>query len=403
MSPLQHLTPRFVFRVARIVIPVLLLAVTAVLFIWELHIELTPYPREWIQREIIPVKPLHGCFDNPSPEYNVSERLYGTRHTEVQAGFSMRLGMDCYDFAGTIRPPIELDATRPRTTFHTYWRTDLAVFGERQEWMLKSFLATQPVEHSRLVMWSNGDLSVNPTLQRYVDRYPGVFELRVADLDKMARGTALEGSKFLSMNDKRAWLDGDIVRLLAIWNEGGAWVDMDTLWTRDFTPLLEHEFVTQWDCYDKVYQTLNGAVMHFHKHSPYLCEAFHIIETSDAPRPGSTDWGALLYLKLWRRLVAAGVSPFKVLPFCFTDGRSCRLDNRLPDPFISDPKSGGWTGGLTRAEGGGLDERLKNVFAVHLHNQWEKEFPKGGWVRRLLLDRYEEALKRLGLKIDDEA
>jgi hypothetical protein len=24
---------------------------------------------------------------------------------------------------------------------------------------------------------------------------------------------------------------------------------MDTLLTRDLTPLLEHEFVTQWDCY----------------------------------------------------------------------------------------------------------------------------------------------------------
>jgi len=30
---------------------------------------------------------------------------------------------------------------------------------------------------------------------------------------------------------------------------------------------------------------------------------------------------------------------------------------------------------------------------VHLHNQWEKAFPKGGWVERLLLARYEEKLK----------
>ena len=136
--------------------------------------------------------------------------------------------------------------------------------------------------------------------------------------------------------------------------------------------------------------------MHFHKHSPYLCEAFHIIETSDPPRPSSTDWGSLLYLKLWRRLVAAGLPPFKILPFCFTDGRSCRLDNRLPDPFVADPKGEGWTGGLSRKAGGGLDERLHKVFAVHLHNQWEKDFPKGGWVRRLLLDRYEDTLMALG-------
>ena len=140
---------------------------------------------------------------------------------------------------------------------------------------------------------------------------------------------------------------------------------------------------------------LNGALMHFRQHSPYLCEAFHIMATSAPPRPGTTDWGATLYLKLWRRLVASAVPPFAVLPFCFADARSCRLDNRLPDPFEPDPRDGKWTGGMGREEGGGLDNALHKVFSVHLHNQWEKPFPKGGWVDRLLLRRYEE---RIGKK-----
>ena len=133
--------------------------------------------------------------------------------------------------------------------------------------------------------------------------------------------------------------------------------------------------------------------MHFHKHSPYLCEAFHIMATSSPPHPGSTDWGALLYLKLWRRLLAAHIPPFKILPFCFSDARACRLDNRLPDPFEPDRSSGKWTMGLGLEAGGALDETLGKVFSVHLHNQWEKAFPKGGWVERLLLARYEERLK----------
>lgn len=116
--------------------------------------------------------------------------------------------------------------------------------------------------------------------------------------------------------------------------------------------------------------------------------------TSPPPRPGTTDWGALLYFKLWRRLIFAEVPAFKVLPFCFTDGRSCRLDNRLPDPFQPDHKSGKWTFGLGLEEGGGLDEVLQNkTFSVHLHDQWEKAYPKGGWVERLLLRRYDEKLK----------
>jgi len=245
-------------------------------------------------------------------------------------------------------------------------------------------------------MWSNGDLSGNALLASYVARYPDAFELRVADVHELSKGTPLESSPLLSSSDKKAWLDGDLVRLLVVWRDGGVWVDMDTLLTRDLTPLLEHEFVTQWDCYDKIYQSLNGALMHFHQHSPYLCEAFHLMTTSTLPRPSSSDWGSILYLRLWRRLVAEGIPPFKILPFCFSDGHACRLDNRLPDPFKPDPSNGHWTGGLTRAEDGGLDHKLGNVFAVHLHNQWDKNFPPGGWVDRLLLRRYENKLAEAG-------
>ena len=138
---------------------------------------------------------------------------------------------------------------------------------------------------------------------------------------------------------------------------------------------------------------MNGALMHFRKHSPYLCEAFHIMVNSPPPRQGTTDWGAPLYFKLRRRLIAGGIPPFKILPFCFSDARSCRMDNRLPDPFLTDPADGRWTLGLGREEGGGLDNVLRKVFAVHLHNQWQKEFPKGGWVERLLLKRFDVRLQ----------
>ncbi len=371
-----------------------------------------------IRQEIDPLTPLRGCFkpEQVSSVYNVTERLYGPRNTEVHAGMGMRHGLDCYDFAGTIRPSSSsaLARDRPRTNYHTYWRTDLTPFGERQEYTLKSFFATQN-PHSRLIMWSNGDLSSNALLASYVARYPDAFELRVADVHELSRGTPLENSPLLTSSDKKAWLDGDLVRLLVVWRDGGVWVDMDTLLTRDLTPLLEHEFVTQWDCYgmfpifcsirgktlmplypDKIYQPLNGALMHFHQRSPYLCEAFHLMTTSTPPRPSSSDWGSILYLRLWRRLVAEGIPPFKILPFCFSDGHACRLDNRLPDPFEPDPSNGHWTGGLTRAEGGGLDRKLSNVFAVHLHNRWDKNFPPGGWVERLLLRRHETKLAEEG-------
>ncbi|KAF8889618.1 hypothetical protein BD779DRAFT_1520137 [Infundibulicybe gibba] len=194
--------------------------------------------------------------------------VYGPKRTEVEAGMPMRLGMDCYDFAG---------------------------------------------------------------------RYG------------MA-GTVLDNSPLLQSTDKKAWIDGDLIRLLLLWNYGGVWVDMDTLLTRNLEPSSSmnssHNGIAM---VNKIYKPLNGALMAFHKHSPYLCEAFHLMHTSAPPRPG--------------------------------DGRSCRLDNRLPDPFVADRSD---------------DRVLGKVFAVHLHNQWEKAFPSGGWVDRLLLGKYERQLAPRG-------
>jgi hypothetical protein len=408
---------RPIVTLLKFVLPASLLLLLLGLYLYEPHIELAFYSRTWTQDQILPVLPLSGCFNEArvNPKYNLTDGLHGPRRTEIQAGMSLRMGIDCYDFAGTIQPtPRTSNAYVPpdeRTQYHTYWRNDLAAFGPRQEWMLKSFFATQHLPTSRLVLWSNGNLGPNDILTSYLTRFPESFALRVVDIRALAHGTDLEGSPLLVQKDKKAWVDGDLVRLLLLWNFGGVWVDMDSLLTRDLDPLLEHEFVTQWDCYggrdlrflsfacsslpDKIYQPLNGALMRFKQHSPYLCEAFHIMATTAAPRSGSTDWGSLLYLKLWRALVAGGVPPFKILPFCFSDARSCRLDNRLPDPFVADDSSGNrmgmWNGGM--GEQGKLDKALQKIFGVHLHNQWEKAYPAGGWVERLLLKGYDSRLR----------
>ncbi|KAF8965081.1 glycosyltransferase family 32 protein [Flammula alnicola] len=398
------LKPRTVYVFIKYAVPTTIILILLALYFYEPHIELAFYDRTWVQKELEPILPLSGCFDENrvSPSYNVSKYVYGPKRTEVQTGIPMRMGLDCYDFAGTIQSEPrgrkgQRVAAEDRTQFHTYWRSDLAPFGPRQEWMLKSFFATQDVTASRLTLWSNGDLTSNLILRNYQNRYPDAFALEIVDIPTLAKGTELEGSALLTRKDAKAWIDGDLIRLLLLWNFGGVWVDMDSLMTRDLEPLLEHEFVTQWDCYvswtDKLYVPLNGALMRFRKHSPYLCEAFHVMVTSPPPRSGSTDWGATLYFKLWRRLLAASVPPFKILPFCFSDGRSCRLDNRLPDPFTPDNKAGKWTMGLGLEEGGGLDKTLHKIFGVHLHNQWEKAYPANGWVERLLLRRYDEKLK----------
>ncbi|TFK59497.1 hypothetical protein BDN72DRAFT_873037 [Pluteus cervinus] len=291
------------------------------LFFYEPDVEFVFYERQWIQEEI--------------------ERLASD---SLQVGVPVQMEWDCYDFRGhsSRKCGMGLEDNHfgdDRTQSHTYWRTDLAPFGPRQEtW----------------VLWSNGSLGGNPILGDYVKRYPAAFCVGHRGYFDTGEGDRVGGEP------SKAWVDGDLIRLLVLWTYG------------DLEPLLEHEFVTQWDCYgSRDICALNGALMRFREHSPYPCEAFHIRATS--PRSGSTTWGSLLYFKLWRRLIAARVPPFHILPFCFDDGRLCRLDNRLPDPFTPDPR-------LRREDGGGSGDVLQQV---HLHNQWEKPYPRNGRVERL--------------------
>jgi hypothetical protein len=111
-------------------------------YFYEPHIELAFYSRNRVTTQIEPIVPLRGCFDPSSPYqdalYNVSDALWGSRKTEIQSGMSLRMGLDCYDLAGTIPPPTPYNPSvhkytpgEKRLQFHTFWRTDLYEFGKR--------------------------------------------------------------------------------------------------------------------------------------------------------------------------------------------------------------------------------------------------------------------------------
>jgi hypothetical protein len=128
---------------------------------------------------------------------------------------------------------------------------------------LKSILATQDFQSSpnavqpmsQVILWTNpsirsleNDPLLAPLLYRYRDR----LSLRIIDLTSLTKNTPLQGHHLLnSVFDKKAWLDGDLIRVLLLWHYGGFWIDMDNLLLRDLRILGEHEWVVQWDCYGK--------------------------------------------------------------------------------------------------------------------------------------------------------
>lgn len=413
--------------------------------------------RAWVDvnfSHLTPPPPLHvaQCFDVGRIEretmYNWTEAQVLPRRRMVNAGTGMNVDMGCYEAAKLVQPidpdvgyayptsgwiPIgdaagederhrqakallskdltyddrHIPPQHRVLTYHTYWRTDLLPFSDRQAFTLRAFLATQPLSTSRVVIWSNSaaTLATAAPLASLIAKFPNNIQIRQVDFTSLTSGTALEGNAIFDerragLYDGKGWIDGDAVRLLVLYQYGGVWMDMDQVLTRDLRPLIEHEFVSQWDCEgarlcrcgviplanllsDKPYLRFNGALMHFRKHSPYLCEAFHIMSSLPPPRPNSLNWGAHLYHHLHRRLLHGGQTPFAILPWCFTDPQNCRKDIAIPSPFVSDLKvwrGRPWTDGA-REE---LEGRIGSVFSVHLHNQWTKSIPEHGWLDRLV-------------------
>lgn len=223
-----------------------------------MHVEIQVYSRGWISKAITPTPPLSGTCLKPDV---IARSSYPTTLAsaptvvQLHAGLAMRLGDDCYNFASTI-PKYPTDAMNlpGHTIIHTYWRADLLPLGERQIALLDSLLAMQDRRATSVILWTNvattTSLEEHPKLSVLLERYSDRLSVRSVDKQQLAQGTPMEQNKLLSVADTKAWLDGDLVRVLVLWSHGGVWVDMDTIMTgRDIRVLLEHEWVTQWDCY----------------------------------------------------------------------------------------------------------------------------------------------------------
>lgn len=336
----------------------IILGAIVFLAVFSVQLNVRIYIRNWLSHsEDAYYGDLGGCFDElpkDSPYIQgTSEYVY-----DITPGVALLDGYDCYEFAATIQPiPENHGNASSKSIYHAYWRADLAPVGPKQLAALRSFFATQN-ENSILYLWSNGDLGVSPVIQDIKAHVGDRLEIKLYDARELSKGTPMEASPHLDFNDQYGYLDGDLIRLLVIYRYGGMWFDMDSLLIRDMSPLFEHEWLSQWDCFQPNGFPFNGAFMHFKQKSPYLCEMLSEMANGPLPRKGTIDWGGYLYYRIYRRLLHHGIKPWSVVPWCFTDPMVCKPSNSMPNAFIETdfPR-----------------DRLLQIFAYHWHNQWKKE------------------------------
>mgnify|MGYP005815902147 CR=1 FL=1 len=126
------------------------------------------------------------------------------------------------------------------TYFHVY--TEIRT--PKELMAIKSYLATQNLQKTKLIVWSDYDISEQENIQPYKD----LVEFRVYDPRELAKGTPLDGveTHLTTGGDHNHWMSSGIMRFLVLYKFGGIYFDMDMILLRDFKPILGQDFAYQW-------------------------------------------------------------------------------------------------------------------------------------------------------------
>lgn len=244
------------------------------------------------------------------------------------------------------------------TTFHFYWRVPRE-FGRKQALPVKSAITTQDLSKTKIVLWSNVDLSDNP----YVKPMLPFIQHKIWDLNKEIKDTPLENSSTMRgiVDDYLCYLGGDIFRLLCLHKYGGVYIDMDVVVLRDFSPILPHEFMYQWGSSGTTSSEpvikQNGAIMRLKANSKLSIDLLEELKTTPA-QPNSTCWGTQLYHKVWNKN-----KDWLTLP-CAWFNTEWGMSKTI-QPFKKN------------FEGNDSSELFDGAFTWHWHNKWDEPIEDG--------------------------
>jgi len=240
------------------------------------------------------------------------------------------------------------------TNFHVY--TEFR--NPKELLVLTSYLATQNLEKTKLIIWSDYDISDHPGIQPYKDL--DCLDFRVYDPYEEARGTFVEDAGQLAANDTKYYLKSDFLRILAGYKYGGIWVDMDIVFLRDFKPILDQEYMYQWGGEtDFSQQGACATVLSLFRESEFATELLTELLTMPVI-PDSTIWGKDMFAKLWRRYPKFKIFP---APFFNTEWLISKVDKNLSEEV----EASWFTKPLENK-----DNLFLEAFAWHWHNSSNK-------------------------------
>jgi hypothetical protein len=210
------------------------------------------------------------------------------------------------------------------TNFHIYSE----IRNDKELECVRSYFATQNLEKTKLIIWSDYQISEQDNLKEFKDK----IDFRIYDPVKEAEGTILEGKiTQLLAKDNKYYLQSDLLRLLALQKYGGIWIDMDIILLRDFKPLLDQEYLYQWGGdTDFDISGCCATVISLRKDSEL--SKLLLAQILEMPIIGNTTiWGKDLFAKVYQK------HKYDILPSTFfnTEWLISKIDKKLSDDILT--------------------------------------------------------------------
>ena len=210
------------------------------------------------------------------------------------------------------------------TNFHVYSE----IKTDKELECIKSFFRTQNLEHTKLILWSDYDVSNQENLKDFKDK----IDFRIYNPIEESKGTVIEGHvERLLAKDNRYYLQSDLLRLLALHKYGGIWIDMDIILLRDFKPILDQEFLYQWGGdidFDR--SGCCATVISLVKNSELSKDL--LSEVINMPIMGSTTiWGKDLFARVYQK------RKFNIFPSSFfnIEWLISKVDRKLSEDILN--------------------------------------------------------------------
>ncbi|CAG8545569.1 14517_t:CDS:1, partial [Acaulospora morrowiae] len=287
---------------------------------------------------------------------------------------------------------------RETMLFHVYWRGRII---DKLAINIKSFLYTQPLKCSKMIVWldeNNEDLENNKYVKSVLQFSPENLEFRKWNItEQLNYDTIYSGWERKFKSKIRVVGYSDMVRFVLLHRYGGMYVDADTLFLRDLSPLyyLDYDFSYRWS----FWLNYNTAILRLRKNSTLTRKIIKgAMKHSMKFHPYSIKKYLISNKKGWNK--ANLDEQLYMMPVVLFDPLWLKSDLHDKSQILR-PNLGRWKdvflGKLVDNEFPGVDEQLlaeagnntkllrkkeeffRGAFTYHWHNRWKQNVAKGSW------------------------